>query len=592
MQQQQETIQQVMIRQRLPFVIIMLVLASVVLLYQLASFQWLSPDVAREFELRSRANYGAIRRLPAERGLIYDRDGQPLAINTIQYGIGVSPNLVTEPSQVASQLAVILGLDEIDLYQRLTSDREWEIIARPVTAEVGQEIADLANNSTDVSYVGLTIEPLSRRFYPQGALAGQVIGFVIEDNDGRTRGAIGVEGYYNDSLAGRILDQEVSTIPFDLPVEEQEGRSGQDLILTIDRDIQFWAEAELLLTINEQGASGGTIIVMDPRNGDILAMASYPTFDPNNFISVEDPDLLKNSAISEIYEPGSIMKVITVAGALEQGVITPEWTYNDQGVLEVGGRLIENWDNNAYGVVDTTNLLVNSLNIGAATVALEMEPEGFYSTMDEFGFGDATGVDLVGEEAGILKVPGDPDWSESDLATNSFGQGVSVTPLQMITAVSAIANGGLMYQPRIVRQRIDGDEVIDAQPTALARPISAETAATVRDMMVRVVEEGATLASIPGYSIAGKTGTAQIPSALGYETGTNSTIASFVGFFPADDPQVIVLVKIDRPTVQWGSEVAAPTFRRLAERLVILMQIPSDADRDRLASSGGIINNP
>lgn len=591
MQQRQEFSQQDMVRQRLPIVIAALVFASGVLLYQLASFQWLSPDVSREFELRGRANYGAIRRLPAERGLIYDRDGQPLAFNAIQYEIGVSPNMVTEPREVAAQLAIILGLNEIDLYQRIISPTQWVQIARPVTAEVGQEIADLSRNSDDLNLTGVTIDPLSKRSYPQGALAGQVIGFVIEDND-NTRGAIGVEGYYNDQLAGRVLDQEVSTIPFALPEEEREGRRGNDLILTLDRDIQFWVETELLLAVNEQGATGGTIIVMDPRNGDILAMASYPTFDPNDFINVEDPDLLKNAAISQIYEPGSVVKVLTVAGALEKGAITPEWTYNDQGTLEVGGRLVENWDNNAYGVVDTNQLLINSLNIGAATVALEMGPENFYSSMRAFGFGQPTRVDLIGEEAGILKVPGDPDWSESDLATNSFGQGISVTPLQMITAVSAIANGGLMYQPRIVRQIIDGDEVTNADPTALGRPIKAETARIVRDMMVRVVQEGAPLAQLPGYAVAGKTGTAEIPSAVGYERGPNSSIASFVGFLPADDPQVIILVKIDRPNGKWGSEVAAPIFRRLAERLVILLQIPADGVRDQLISGGGIIDHP
>ena len=233
---------------------------------------------------------------------------------------------------------------------------------------------------------------------------------------------------------------------------------------------------------------------------------------------------------------------------------------------------------------------LQSLNVGVATMTLEMGTDHFYSTLRAFGIGQPTGVDLIGEEGGILKVPGDPNWSESDLGTNSYGQGVSVTPLQMITAASAIANDGLMYQPRLIKQIIDGDDVINAQPTTLGRPISAETAEAVTQMMVRVVNEGATLAQLPGYSIAGKTGTAEIPSPLGYESGPNSSIVTFVGFLPADDPQAVILIKLDRPDGYWGSQVAAPTFRRLADRLVILMQIPTDDIRLALQAEGGVVN--
>lgn len=566
--------QQSTIQSRLPWVIVFLVFLSGLLLYQLANFQFFPRDVAQELELRGQANSNSIRRIPAERGIIYDRDGEPLAFNALQYGIGISPNLVSDPRRLATEMAIILEEDEFSLYTAMTSDQRWVLVARPVSAEVGQAIADLDN-------IAITIEPIPRRFYPQGSLGGHIIGFLYEDSD-NSRGAMGVEGSYNDTLAGRVVDQTVSNVPFDLPsaVEPTEQR-GKDIVLTIDRDVQYWVESELLLAINETGSKRGTIIVMNPKNGDIMAIANYPEFDPNNF-EIQDPDLLKNPAVSEAYEPGSVMKVLTVASALEKGTITPDWTYNDAGILEIGGITIQNWDKNAYGTVDVTQILVKSLNIGAATIGLAMEPDDFYSMIRSFGLGQPTGIDLFGEQNGILKVPGDTDWSESDLGTNSFGQGVTATPMQMITAFAAIANDGIMRQPRIVKQIIAQDGIQEAQPITIRRVISEQTANLVTDMMVRTVTEGVDQATIPGYTIAGKTGTAQIPSPLGYEQGPNTSIVTFIGFLPADDPEVVVLVKLDRPDGYWGSQVAAPVFRRLADRLVILLEIPTDDVRHAL----------
>jgi len=578
--------QQDLINRRLPFVVAFLVMIAFALLVKISSYQWLSPEREREIKLRGEQNVSSTRRLPAERGIIYDRGGQPLAFNTIQYEIGVSPNLITSDRKqtVATQLAVILGLDEFDLYQKLSTPNSlWQQIARPVNAEVGQQVAD-------EEMFGVIINPLSKRFYPQGLLAGQLIGFVIEDND-NTRGALGVEESYNAQLAGRVVNQEIINVPFQLPIDQPiKSQHGTDLVLTIDRDVQFWVEYELQRAVAESGSDGGTIIVMDPRSGDVLAMASTPLFDPNNFGDYRANDL-KNAAISNVYEPGSTMKVLTVAGALQSGAITPQWTYNDQGVFSIGGIDVKNWDRQAHGVTDVSTALSQSLNVGMATIATEMGQERFYTAMRSFGFGQRTGIDLPGEEAGILRMPGDSDWSESNLATNSFGQGVSITPLQMITAVSAIANDGLMMQPRIVRQIVNGDTVTNAQPMAIGRPISAVVAKEVTTMMLRAVAEeggGVPLAQVPGYTIAGKTGTAEIPSPTGYESGTS--IASFIGFFPADDPQVIILVKLDRPDEYWGSVVAAPVFKTLAERLVILLGIPTDDIRRQLQASGGRVN--
>lgn len=578
--QQNQGVHQDVIRQRMSFIIIVVVFVAIGLLLRVVSFQFpQDPRFVREFAAQRDANYGRIERVEAPRGNIYDRNGNPLAVNTRQYRVGISPNLISNPSVVAAQLASILNRDELEIYELITRPTTWVLLEPRVDPETWRQIDQLG-----LSFA-ITVDRIQRRVYPQETLASQVLGFVAGDGEDM-RGYNGVEGHYNQQLAGRTRDTEVSNIPFDLPEDPALLGRGTDLVLTIDRDVQYLAEVELERAVVNSGATGGTIIVMNPRNGDILAMASYPTYNPNQYTEV-DGDRLRNPAISDIFEPGSVFKVITVAAAIQNGTITPGWTYNDQGAFDIGGIRIQNWDRRAYGMVDTTQLLVDSLNVGAATVAQMMGWQDFYRMMRDFGMGRPTGVDMQAEEAGILRVPGSPNWSESDLGTNSFGQGISTTPLQMLTAVNAIANGGLMMQPRIVSQRIDGDVIYPANTIAIGRPISAETARAVTDMMVAVVRDGIDeRAGVPGYTIAGKTGTAQRSTPLGtYDP--NLFIMSFVGFLPADDPQVSVLVKIDNPTTaRWASEIAAPVFSRMAARLVDLLEIPNDEVRRALAAEG------
>lgn len=561
--------------QRLPIVIIGMLVLSGILLFQLISFQQLPTEVVNELS----PDYNRVIRLASARGVVYDQSGQRLAVNTIDYRIGISPNLVASPRQVATQLAGILGLDELTMYQQVTSDQPWVLLAPRVSASQGQQVEALDLRA-------ITIDKIPRRSYPQGTLAAQVLGFV----GGDLRGYYGIEGEFHDQLAGRPRTEIISDIPFDLPAQQEADR-GSDIYLTIDRDIQYLVEAELAFSVQSTNASGGTIIVMNPRTGDILGMSSYPSYDPNAYQAVEDPAIWRNPAISQVYEPGSVMKVITVAAALENGTLGTQWTYNDQGVLDLAGVVIRNWDRRAYGLVDATGVLVNSLNVGASTISLQMGAENFYRHMQRFGFGRTTGVNLQGEEAGRLLIPGDPEWSESNLLTSAFGQGVGVTPLQMLTAVSAIANDGLMMQPNLVQKVVSADGVVNvAQPIALSKPISAETAHRVRDMMVAVVQNGLDGAALlPGYTVAGKTGTAEIPGPVRYRT--DAYIMSFIGFLPADDPQVIVMVKLDEPTTgDFASQVVAPIFRRLAQRLVVLMEIPPDAVRQALVQQGADVS--
>lgn len=577
-QAQQSQIQIDTFKQRLPFVVIAMIAMSGLLLLKLFSFQQISADVLNELS----PTYNSNVRLAAARGIIYDRSGQRMAVNTLDYQIGISPILVSDPQRTTTLLASTLGMDELVVYNGVTSRLPWVLLAPRVNAEIGQQIEQMKSDGLIPS---VTIEKLPRRSYPQGTLAAQILGFV----GGDLQGYYGVEGKFQDQLSGRPRNETISEIPFEVQ-DAQEADRGSDIYLTLDRDIQYLVEEQLSVAVAETSAVGGTIIVMNPRNGDILGMASWPSFDPNAYTTARDADW-RNPAISEQYEPGSVMKVLTVAGALDKGIITPNWTYNDQGRLDRAGIVVENWDRRAHGVVDTRGILVESLNVGAATVSLTMGPNDFYNTLSKFGIGRLTGVNLQGEAAGILYTPGNTDYSDSNLLTNSYGQGVAVTPLQMITSLSAIANDGLMMQPNIIWKIVDNTQVNISQPTALGRPISAETAGIMRDMMVAAVRDGLDLeAQLPGYTVAGKTGTAEIPTPVGYRS--DAWIMTFVGFLPADDPQVIVLVKLDEPrNGRWASQVVAPIFRRLAERLVILMEIPTDDIRLGLQAQGGNVND-
>ncbi len=560
---------------RLQIVVAGLGVLSVVLLVRLVTIQFqMDPEEIAYFRAQ-RVQYVRLEEYRPTRGQIYDRDGELLAVNALEYEIGADLPFILDPEGAARSLGPVLNQRENDLYNILTADAPWALLARPVSAGVGQAVQEL-------DLVGIQLEPISVRRYPQGMLGAQLLGFVTYEQTGR----YGVEGNYDRDLAGQSLMGEESEIPFEIGLRPAP-RHGRDLVLTIDRDVQFLAESELLRAIDITGAERGTIIIMDPRTGEVLAMASFPSFDPNAYYEVVDAGVLVNPAISEQYEPGSVFKVVTMAAAIEEGAILPNSTYNDQGYIECAGAEIYNWDRATHGSVDMTYVLVNSLNVGTSTIAMEMGSTRFYRQVRSFGFGQPTRVDLQGEAAGTLAVPGDAGWLESQLCFNSFGQGLAVTPLQMLTAVNAIANDGLMMQPHVVYQIIDGSDVYLTQPSPMGRPISAETARLVRDMMVQVVEYGATAAQVPGYTIAGKTGTAQIPMPGGYEEGDRSSIVTFVGFLPADDPQVSILIKLDRPDGYWGSVVVAPIFAHLAERLVLLLEIPPDSVRHQLAAQGG-----
>jgi cell division protein FtsI (penicillin-binding protein 3) len=541
-------------------VVVGLIFAALIIVWRLVAFQ-----VVQGPEWAERAGDEVLVVAQPERGTIYDRNGAVLAANTADYQIGVSPRLVTEPEELATALAPILQQSRYEILGVLQSDQSFAMLS----GRVSTEVADLVRA---LPYEGLQIDPLPRRFYPQDDMLCHTLGYVDFDGNGGS----GLEGYYQRELAGEAASAVINISPL-TSQQSVIAHEGADLILTIDRSLQYVVEEHLRNALQEYRAVSGSIIVMNPKTGAILAMASAPCYSPGEFYET-DPSLLLNPAVSKQHEPGSVMKLITMAAALDSGVVTPNSTYYDAGVIEVGGHQTYNWDRSAPGTTDMTTLLARSLNVGAATLATMMGTDVYYDYLQRFGFGRPTGVDLMSEAAGQMPLPGDEFWTESFMATNAYGQGIAVTPLQMITAASALANGGVMMQPYLVQEIRGENGTFVHEPTVLSRAISPEVADQVTAMATTAVARETLEAQIEGYTIAGKTGTAQIA-----ENGIylpDDVIGSFIGWLPAENPEMIIYVKLDRPqTAPWGSQTAAPAFADLADELVVMLNVPPDSVR-------------
>jgi cell division protein FtsI/penicillin-binding protein 2 len=559
---------------RVNFVFAVIVGAALLLGYRL--FYW--QVLARE-ETLAKGNQTIVEEATTPvRGTIRDRNGYLLAADDAIYKFWVSPNIVSRPELVAEEINGITGIPEAELIEIFGRDSQNELISDTVPLTMAQEIINLEERF-------FVLEPSLLRTYPNGTLAAHLLGFVnFSDEEGRRTGVAGVEMYYDKLLSG----MEIRPLAAGTPAEEIKlgsrpftpTQNGVDLVLTIDRSLQFMVEQELNSAIQQYQALGGTIVVMDPKTGDILAMASSPTFEPERFRDwMETPEIFNNPAVSQQYEPGSVFKIITVAAAIDAGTVTPETRWYDPGVYEVGGRIITNWDGRGYGDRSVTEILGYSLNTGTAWISTSLGPEQFYSHMDSFGFGSPTGIDLGSEAAGQVKSPGDGLWHPSDLGTNAFGQGIAVTPLQMVTAVASLLNDGQLMQPRVVKAVINNGVLEELPVVVRGQSVSPETAHLMQTMMADAVEIETQTALLDGWRVGGKTGTAQVPIPGGYHA--TDTIASFIGFAPADDPAFVMLVKLDRPlgVHQWGSQSAAPTFNRLATRILNYFNIPPDMYR-------------
>ena len=512
------------------------------------------------------------RELLPKRGEIFIQDKYsdkpfPIAINREELTLYVAPKQIKDSPQVlAESLANILQISIEEILPKLQKkDDPFEVIKTKLSKQETAKIKDL-----NCSALGLL--PVIGRYYPANNLASQTIGYLGYSND-VAKGQYGIEGYYEDVLKGDVgwlngvKDVAGSLINIVIDKAEQE-KDGADLILTIDQNIQFMIEEKLAELVNKWQAQEGSIIVMEPTTGAIRGLANWPNFDLNQYGKVANFDVFLNSATQKLYEPGSIFKPIVMAAGLAEKKITPNTTYNDMGLVVVADRKIHNAQNKSYGQQTMTQVIEKSLNTGAVFVEQQVGDQVFLDYIKRFGFDQKTGIDLSGERAGDIKnlLTGRP----INFATASFGQGIAVTPMELVSGIGAIANQGKLMRPYLVAEQVSADgqrEII--QPKIRGEAISPEVAATLTQMLVDSVANGfAKQAGVPGYRIAGKTGTAQISNPEGGYFEDRS-LHSFIGFGPADDPQFVVLILLNSPQgVSFASIAVAPAFRDVAKYLL------------------------
>lgn len=558
---------------------------AALLSYRLYVFQWVERDQYREKATRNHQR--TISVLP-QRGSIFDANGNPLAVTVQLDAVSITgKDLAKDPlkgNQSVQKLAGMLGIQPQEVQALVEPEREDPVMVRD---QLPAALADQIRYAIDDGTLsGVSIEPRPVRQYPEGSIAPQLLGWVGRDREGLS----GLEFQFDAELRGEpgIIETEADTTDKEIILARrivQAPREGTDLVLTLDRYVQRMLERELAEAVRANKASGGLIMVMEPATGAILGMASLPTFTVSDPMVIQEGEetLHKAVGVTNQYEPGSVMKLVTMASALELGLVTPNTTVNDDGIVTFRNApgqpvtTIKNWDLRANGTISMTEVLVRSSNVGTYFVAQKLGEEQLYNFLHLFGFGERTGVQLPGEVPGTIRTPDDPDWTVIDLATNAYGQGIAVTPLQMLNAVAAIGNDGVLMRPSIIKQ-VDGpDGMRRIEPQEIRRVISADTARTLREMMVTVINQpGLQAHRIAGLSVAGKTGTADFPTNLGYTTG--KTFASIVALLPAERPKLAVLIRLDAPEAIFGGTVAAPVLKRVGSELAAYYRIPMNAN--------------
>lgn len=517
------------------------------------------------------------------RGVITDRHGNALAIDVERESLWVVPAYIPpdKAPRLALTLAPLLGQDEQKILEAMTNtERYWINVARWLEPAVAERIALLGEPGLRLIY-----EP--RRIYPQGSFASQIIGAVNFNNDGIG----GVESFYNTALKGITGTLTAEFDPFRNPIaiapqQRQPPRDGVNLTLTIDPFIQNMIEAELKGAVERHEADGGSIVVMETATGAIRGMSSWPPFDPNRYYDYPPEVYSRNPAVNDLYEPGSTFKIITVAAALQTGAATADTPIYDPGVVQRLGTQFHNWDRAGNGTIDATGVLYYSSNVGALQLNEMTGAERFYQIVRDFGFGEPTGIELGGEERGLVHDPTSPFYNDALLLTNSYGQGIAVTPLQMVRAAAAIANNGLLMKPYIVEQICEVDTCTHTEPTPVRQVVDPGVAWTIRRMLVHSANHYAPVVwvhrtgswadqwLVPGYEVGAKTGTSSIPIPGG-SYDPNFTIGSVLGFAPAEESRYAVLVKIDRPKDDiWGVGTAIPVFYNVMDELIRYARIP------------------
>ncbi len=536
-----------------------------VVLFQLVNLHVLQ---AAKLSLKADRQHRKVVHVEGARGTIVDRNGKVLAMNVEVPSVFGMPALLDDPAKLARDLATVLHVRPGDIKKKLQSDRRFVWIARKLDPEQGRKVHSLRQQ-------GLGVIMERRRYYPKGPMLSHVLGFAGIDNQGLE----GLELRYESYLRGKkqmvVLQRDgLGRAVFPTRPEPQLPVTGHSTTLTIDEVIQYIAEKELEDAVTKTGAKRGVLIIMEPRTGAVLAMALTPRFDPNAVRGLT-PHRWRNRALTDVYEPGSTMKMFLAAAALEEGTASSEtMIYGENGRMTVANTIIH--DHDESGWMTFAQVIQRSSNIGAVKVAMSVGEERLYRYLRAFGFGDRTEIDLPGESAGLVKAP--PRWGKRTLASMAIGQEIAVTPIQLVTAAAAIANGGWLMKPFLVSEirEASGKIVFQATPQIRRRPVSPETIQTLGHILEGVVAHGTgTRASVLGYRVAGKTGTAQKIDPETRSYSATRFVASFVGYVPADDPRLTILVVIDEPrTESWGGAVAAPVFRRVAERVLRYLGVP------------------
>lgn len=503
------------------------------------------------------------KNLPAQRGKIYASDMFPLATNRQYFQILVVPRNIKNPDEVAGKLAPLLNISKKDIFETINNDKSYiPPLKHGLTEEEGDKIASL-------KITGVIIMPESKRFYPEGELGAQTLGFVNNLGEGQ----YGVEGFFNDQLKGFggeiSAEKDIKGRFFNIG-EKIEPKDGSDYVLTLDHNIQYKAEQILSAAVEKYQADSGFLGIMDPKTGAVLALAGTPSYDPNKFNEVVpgQQEVFNNSGIAAAWEPGSVFKPLIMAAAINEGKVQPETEGVFSNKVTVDSYEIHTSTDEAYGQETMTQVLENSDNVAMVWLSEQLGKETEYQYLKDYGFGRKTGIEMDTEATGsVLELK---KWSNTQRATIAFGQGISVTPIQLMTAFSSIANGGKLMKPYIVSEIKDSSGHKDVTQTQEIKTVLKEdTANKLKEMLVSVVVNGhGKKAQVEGYEVAGKTGTAQIPKPGGgyYE---DRHIGSFIGFAPARDPKFLMLVRLDQPkNVKWAEESAAPTFGQMADWLL------------------------
>ena len=537
----------------------------------------------RDLTERLQAQVQSDYKMQSPRGAILDRDGRELAVSTMTKSIFIDPNHTADKDQeeIATGLAPLIGLQPDDIRTAIADGGGFVWLKHFLTQDEYEAARAFVSDQELTDCIGFRDEP--KRFYPNDVLAANVIGFVGTED----KGLDGIEQACDSLIKGEVTERELFTDQSSRPILESvfqrgayRGNQCKTIQLTIDSTMQFTVEQELDRAMAENNPAAVTCIVMDPKTGDVLAMASRPSYNPNQFYDYA-PETWKNRAVSFIYEPGSTFKSVVAGAALQEKVVTPNQVFVDPGYVMVSGRRIQNWNGASFGTVTFTDVVKQSLNTGFAQVGLRLGAENLMKYAKAFGFGEVTDIGLPGEEAGILFDP--EDMRASDIATTAIGQSIAVTPIQLVRAMAAIANDGVVLKPHIVKsiKNADGSTYLENKREEVGRALESATDKTLVGLLEQVVASGGgKKAAVKGYRIAGKTGTAQKirPDGAGYMEGRY--IASFCGFAPVEDPQIVVLVMIDDPGTGnfYGGQIAAPVAQRIFAQLLRHMKIEPSTD--------------